>query len=101
MPSFFTHILYTIGIVILFSVFTIGMDLDHFFKCNAKGLLIAGVNPDKGYKLLDEIGSKDCRGFAHSWRFGIVIIILALAWIFHMFLDYVLYPTKAQPFLPF
>ena len=104
MPPFFTHVGLSLIAAVLFFVFSVGMDVDHFLMCNKKAIITAAINPKKGSQMLTELGQTNCRGFPHTWRFGIIIasllFIILCAWGFHMLLDYVLFPAIPGSKLP-
>jgi len=126
MPPFFTHVGLSLIAAVLFFVFSVGMDVDHFLMCNKKAIITAAINPKKGSQMLTELGQTNCRGFPHTWRFGIIIasllfiilcaclphtwrfgiiiasllFIILCAWGFHMLLDYVFFPAIPGSKLP-
>ena len=101
MPGLATHLIFALSISALFTAGTVLIDLDHFTMCNPKAIATYAVNQEKGSAMLDALGQENCRGWPHTWRWGIVLITLTLAWMLHMFLDYILYPATVNSKLPF
>ena len=100
MPSLAMHVGLAVAISAIFIGVTVGMDLDHFTRCNAKALAVDAVNPEKGAEMLDKLGQTNCRGFMHHWRTGMVLFAIFLAWVIHMLLDYVIFPPNPGVSLP-
>jgi hypothetical protein len=88
MPTLLVHLEYALLFCLVFALGSFIWDLDHFQRCSVKNVVAAAQTDNKDPAYNEENASKGgCRGFTHTFAFGIAFTALYIAFVIHMLMD--------------